>query len=46
MSSQPYKVFVVNLKKDTDRRACIEKHFADRCIKFEFVDDISGQDIN
>ena len=46
MSPQPYKVFVINLKKDINRREHILKHFADRGVEFELVEGISGQNIN
>lgn len=46
MSSQPCKVFVINLKKDKDRREYIKEHFQDRNIEFEFVEGIPGQNIN
>ncbi|MFT4693934.1 MAG: glycosyl transferase family 25 [Francisella sp.] len=39
------KVYVVNLKKDKDRRDHICKHFAERNVEFEFIDAVYGKNL-
>lgn len=45
MSSQHYKVFVINLKKDKDRRDYITKELVDRNIDFEIVEAVYGKEL-
>lgn len=40
-----YKVFVLNLERDTTKKSHIKKHFKQKNISFEFVNGIDGQKI-
>ena len=46
MAKQQYKVFVLNLKKDTERREYITKHLKDRGIEFELIEGVYGKDLS
>ncbi len=40
-----YKIFIINLKKDTDRRKYIESHLQENNLDYEIIDAVYGKDL-
>ncbi|MGQ4003433.1 glycosyltransferase family 25 protein [Francisellaceae bacterium CB52] len=41
-----FKIFVINLKRDTQRREYIENHLNDKKLKYEIIDAVYGKDLS
>jgi len=41
-----FKIFVINLKRDTQRREYIENHLDNRKLKYEIIDGVYGKDLS
>ena len=41
-----FKIFVINLKRDTQRREYIENHLDSRKLKYEIIDGVYGKDLS